>query len=107
MGLDCYYKLPSLVDHRLDGPSMVDGRAQNGRCAHRFIGAEVSALSLDFAKMPVRRYLRGNSRNRSDLWVVDTHRGIRRYCCRRCDYMTHAQSQIAKHVQRHPLLAGG
>jgi hypothetical protein len=53
MGVDTYYILPSLVDHRIDGPSLIEGREQNGRRAHHFIGAKASALSIDWAKLPV------------------------------------------------------
>lgn len=38
-----YYPWPSLVDHR-DSPSLVPGRTGQGRHAHRFIGADTSAL---------------------------------------------------------------
>lgn len=53
MGLDCYYVLPSLVDHRLDGPSMIEGREQDGRCAHHFIGEDASALDIDWKALPI------------------------------------------------------
>lgn len=42
-GITVYYPWPSLVDHR-DSPSLVPGRGSAGRRAHRFIGADVSAL---------------------------------------------------------------
>lgn len=38
-----WYPWPSLVDHR-DSPSLVPGRGSAGRRAHRFIGAQRSAL---------------------------------------------------------------
>lgn len=40
-----WYPWPSLVDHR-DSPSLVPGRGSAGRRAHRFAGADVSALDL-------------------------------------------------------------
>lgn len=42
-GLTVYYPWPSLVDHR-DSPSLVPGRGSAGRRAHRFVGADISAL---------------------------------------------------------------
>lgn len=47
-GLTVYYPWPSLVDHR-DSPSLVPGRGSGGRRAHRFLGADVSALGCDWA----------------------------------------------------------
>lgn len=52
MGIDTFYLLPSLVDHRLDGPSMISGREQEGRCARYFIGREASGLDIDYAHLP-------------------------------------------------------
>lgn len=52
MGVTCRYVLPSLVDHRLDGPSMVTGRDQADRHAHHFIGADASALDIDWRSLP-------------------------------------------------------
>ena len=54
-GLRIWYTYPSLVDHR-DGPSMVPGRvgtvhrggSRGCRIAHGFVGAEASALDLDW-----------------------------------------------------------
>lgn len=42
-----WYPWPSLVDHR-ESPSLVPGRGARGRVAHRFIGAETSALAIDY-----------------------------------------------------------
>lgn len=53
MRVDTYYILPSLVDHRLDGPSMIEGREQADRHAHHFIGADASALDIDWKSLPV------------------------------------------------------
>lgn len=72
-GLTVYYPWPSLVDHR-DSPSLVPGRGSSGRRAHRFIGADASALdqrwdgtvvpmpTLNAANLPaaVRRQMGGN-----------------------------------------------
>ena len=46
--LRCWYTWPSLVEHR-DSPSLVANRG-GGRHAHRFLGADVSALGLDWTK---------------------------------------------------------
>lgn len=46
-GIDCWYPWPSLVDHRGD-ESLVPGHG-TGRHAHRFLGADVSALSVDWS----------------------------------------------------------
>jgi len=54
-GIDCWYSAPSLVDHRevSENPSLVQGRTGN-RQAHWFIGAERSALDIQWATPPVR-----------------------------------------------------
>ena len=49
--LPCYYTHPSLVEHR-ESPSLVPGRMAPGRVAHRFIGADASALDIDWSKVP-------------------------------------------------------
>lgn len=59
MNVACHYVLPSLVDHRLDGPSMIEGREQEDRRAIAFIGREKSGLSLPWDRMPVREAFRG------------------------------------------------
>lgn len=46
-GLTVYYPWPSLVDHRIS-PSLVPGRQAAGRHAHRFLGADRSALDQDW-----------------------------------------------------------
>lgn len=43
-----WYPWPSLVDHR-ESPSLVPGRGHAGRVAHRFIGADASALDIDYS----------------------------------------------------------
>lgn len=42
----CWYTMPSLVDHRHgpDNPSLIPGRTALNRQAHRFLGADASAL---------------------------------------------------------------
>jgi hypothetical protein len=52
-GIDCWYSVPSLVDHRpaSENPSLVPGRHGN-RQAHQFIGAERSALEIDWTRTP-------------------------------------------------------
>lgn len=53
-GIDCWYTVPSLVDHREVGenPSLISGRTGN-RQAHTFIG-ERSALEIDWSLPPLR-----------------------------------------------------
>lgn len=53
-GIDCWYTVPSLVDHRpvAQNPSLVEGRTGN-RQAHFFIGEDESALDVDWSKPPV------------------------------------------------------
>jgi len=46
--ISTWYPWPSLVDHR-DSPSMVPGRGSRGRHAHRFLGADQSALDVDWS----------------------------------------------------------
>jgi hypothetical protein len=52
-GIDCWYTLPSLVDHRPvdENPSLIAGRTGNRR-AHWFIGTEASALDVDWEAGP-------------------------------------------------------
>ena len=45
-GIECLYPMPSLVDHR-PGPSLYPHRSGDRR-AHRFIGADTSALDVDW-----------------------------------------------------------
>lgn len=51
-GRMCWYTVPSLVDHRVEGnPSLVPGRTGK-RAAYRFIGKESSALDVDWSALP-------------------------------------------------------
>lgn len=52
-GIPVWYPWPSLVDHR-ESPSLVPGRGHNGRIAHRFIGANASALDIDYSGTVLR-----------------------------------------------------
>lgn len=54
-GIDCWYTVPSLVDHREvdENPSLISGRTGN-RQAHWFIGEDRSGLEVDWSKPPVR-----------------------------------------------------
>ena len=53
-GIDCWYTVPSLVDHRPadDNPSMIPKRTGN-RQAHWFIGEDRSGLEVDWSLPPV------------------------------------------------------
>ena len=51
-GVACWYSWPSLVDHRGDVSLAHD--AAPGRRAHRFVGADTSALDLDWSGGTVR-----------------------------------------------------
>jgi len=53
-GMDCWYTLPSLVEHRgVDkNPSLVEGRTGN-RHAHTFIG-DADPCAIDWTRRPVR-----------------------------------------------------
>lgn len=55
-GVECWYTMPSLVEHRSgeENPSLVEGRPSLNRRAQWFIGAEQSALSIDWTKDPMR-----------------------------------------------------
>ena len=48
-----WYPWPSLVDHR-ESPSLVPGRGHSGRVAHRFIGADTSALAIEYTGAALR-----------------------------------------------------
>jgi len=49
--IDCWYTLPSLVDHRHgeENPSLIPGRKGKERRAHTFLGEDVSALTLEWS----------------------------------------------------------
>lgn len=49
-GIPVCYTVPSLVDHRDPAPSLLGNR--DGRQAQRFLGAEASALSVDWSIPP-------------------------------------------------------
>jgi hypothetical protein len=54
-GIDCWYSVPSLVDHRVgpQNPSLVPGRsAAAGRVAFAYIG-DVSPLDIDWSTPPL------------------------------------------------------
>ena len=53
-GIDCWYTVPSLVDHRSvdENPSLVEGRTGN-RTAHTFI-RDRSPLDIDWSRDPIR-----------------------------------------------------
>lgn len=49
-GVDQWFPLPSLVDHRSDGePSLVRGRTNRRRVAYSFLGEDVSAADRDWS----------------------------------------------------------
>lgn len=52
-GVPVWYPWPSLVDHR-ESPSLVPGRGHSGRVAHQFIGADASALDIDYTGAVLR-----------------------------------------------------
>jgi hypothetical protein len=52
-GTPVWYPWPSLVDHR-ESPSLVPGRGHAGRVAHHFIGADISALDVDYTGQALR-----------------------------------------------------
>lgn len=60
----CWYTVPSLVDHRHgdENPSLVEGRGCDGRRARYFIGADESALSIDWTRAPIEGELWRNLR---------------------------------------------
>lgn len=53
-GIDCWYTVPSLLDHRPvhENPSLIEGRTGN-RTAHWFIGDD-SPLDIDWNRAPMR-----------------------------------------------------
>lgn len=78
--VDCWYTMPSLVDHRTDHRSLIPGRT-GIRSAHRFIGADVSATSIDWAVPPPGPPPSGLIRSPFGRWscwwcgVESSHRG--------------------------------
>lgn len=58
IGLECWYSVPSLVDHRVgDGePSLVPGRGNgDGRTAYRFLGERASACDVAWTATATRQ----------------------------------------------------
>lgn len=55
LGIDCWYTVPSLVDHRpvAQNPSLIKGRTGDRR-AYSFVGTKTSPLSIDWTRGPVR-----------------------------------------------------
>lgn len=78
-GVEVWYPWPNLVDHR-DSPSLVRGRRAKGRYSYRFIGSDVSALSIPWGEGekyvigPInRRYRdRKDDKNGEERWRVPT-----------------------------------
>lgn len=82
---DCWYTIPSLVDHRpvAENPSLIAGRTGNRR-AHWFIGSERSALDIDWeAQPPVRLRRQMEFRHARTGELVAVARGTSR--CRRLE----------------------
>lgn len=64
-GIDCWYTVPSLVDHRTDHRSLIAGRT-GIRHAHRFVGG--SALSIDWSVQPPQPPSSGLLELSADRW---------------------------------------
>jgi hypothetical protein len=66
-GVECWYTMPSLVDHRhgAENPSLVPKRNSPDRHARWFIGADQSALDVDWSRVPLTsRWWRDTRTNR-------------------------------------------
>lgn len=74
--IDCWYSVPSLVDHREVGenPSLVPGRTGN-RQAHSFIGRDRSALDIDWSLTPERNHHMATHRNTQTGNTIDVVAG--------------------------------
>lgn len=57
LGVSCWYTMPSLVDHDDDLPSLTKPgwTGHSKRVAYRFIGAEASALDVDWSGPIIRK----------------------------------------------------
>lgn len=88
VGIDCWYPIPSLVDHRTDGASLFKGRQNTGRYAQRFIG-DSSPLTIDWAARPPEPPASGylpQPNGRIECWW--------------CGMETRSQTQMLRHLQR-------
>jgi hypothetical protein len=87
-GIDCWYTLPSLVDHRA-GPSLIYGAAAPVRHARNFVKG--SALDVDWTRLPTET---------TDPYVSYVGPGSRRYhLCMTCGYYTPVLHSIRRHVR--------
>lgn len=78
-GIDCWYTIPSLVDHRpvAENPSLIEGRTGN-RQAHVFLGRR-SPLKIDWSRPPVRLNAPARFRHRDTGRVRRTRVGSPKY----------------------------
>lgn len=55
-GIDCWYTVPCLVDHRVEDNPSLTGRTGRQRRAVQFVGRDASALDLDYSQPPARAW---------------------------------------------------
>ena len=92
-GIECWYTLPSLVDHRVGeaNPSLVPGRGAGlGRVAHEF--CQGSALDIDWS---TGAYRAGDP---SEPWRPAGERG---YACTRCAHAGTLPEAITHYLTEH------
>lgn len=75
-GVTCLYTVPSLVEHRdgTENPSLVPGRASRGRVAHQWIGAQGSALDIDWSGRVMTRQRQASR----EVLIATRRQGTRR-----------------------------
>lgn len=89
-GIDCWYTVPSIIDHRTDHKSLIPGRT-GVRHAQEFIGRDESALSIDWSRPPAPAPPRG--------FLITTVRGPR-YACWHCDSVMGSSTRVLKHIEQ-------
>lgn len=93
LGLECWYSIPSLVDHRVgpDNPSLVPGRGHSDRrTAHAFIG-EASPLDVNWGSDPLRVH------DPSEPWRLNASGS---WACNRCHHVADDLAGMLAHAHR-------
>lgn len=67
LGLQTWYTLPSLVEHRDEDSLVGHDKPGQSRVAHEFIGADRSGLDVDWTNLPTRQMSDGGLEPRTDL----------------------------------------
>ena len=90
---DCWYTWPSLVDHRPDHESLMHAHTDHNRVAFRFLGADKSALDVDWSKLPAPAP--------ADPYTATVVRDMPMYVCRACGRGFRNEETALGHAGKH------